>query len=96
MAMAAALVAIVVASLLFHYASPWWATPLASNWREMDDTLTITLAITGAFFVVINLFIVYTLVRFRHRAGGRAAYQPDNRRLEHWLTGGTTLGIMTR
>lgn len=58
MAMAVALILIVVASVLFHFFSPWWATPLASNWRQMDDTLTITLIITGIFFVVINLFIV--------------------------------------
>lgn len=94
MAMAVALIVIVAASLLFHFVSPWWATPLASNWREMDDTLTITLVITGIFFVVINLFVVYTLLRFRHRAGNRAAYEPDNRKLERWLTIATSLGIM--
>lgn len=94
MAMAVALVVIVAASLLFHFVSPWGATPLASNWREMDDTLAITLAITTVFFVVINLFIGYMLLRFRHRAGHRAAWQPDNRKLEYWLTGVTALAIM--
>ncbi|AIY42222.1 Alternative cytochrome c oxidase polypeptide CoxM [Collimonas arenae] len=94
MAMAVALVLIVVASVLFHFFSPWWATPLASNWRQMDDTLTITLVITGIFFVVINLFIVYILLRFRHREGQRAAYQPDNRKLERWLIIGTSIAIM--
>ena len=94
MALAIALVVIVAAALLFQFVSPWWLTPLASNWRQMDDTLIITLVITGLFFVVINLFIVYTLLRFRHREGSRAAYQPDNRKLEHWLIGLTTLGIM--
>ncbi|MEK7491827.1 MAG: cytochrome B, partial [Pseudomonadota bacterium] len=49
MAIAIALVIIVVASVLFHFLSPWWATPLASNWKQMDDTLTITLVITGLF-----------------------------------------------
>ncbi|MGH8806646.1 MAG: c-type cytochrome [Noviherbaspirillum sp.] len=94
MAMAVALIVIVAASLLFHFVSPWWATPLASNWRAMDDTLTITLVITGIFFVAINLFVVYTLLRYRHRAGNRAAYKPDDRKLELWLTVGTSLGIM--
>ncbi len=69
-------------------------TPLASNWQQMDDTLSITLLITGIFFVVINLFIVYTLVRFRHRDGSKAEFQPYNRKLEHWLIGITTVGIM--
>jgi cytochrome c oxidase subunit 2 len=94
MAMAVALVVIVVASLLFHFISPWWATPIASNWRTMDDTLTITLVITGIFFVAINLFVVYMLMRFRHREGHRAHYAPENKKLELWLIAGTTLGIV--
>ena len=81
------LIVIVAASVLFHFVSPWWTTPLASNWREMDDTLTITLVITGVFFVIINLFVAYTLLRYRHRDGHRAAYAPDNRKLEYWLIG---------
>ncbi|WP_019141860.1 cytochrome c oxidase subunit II [Noviherbaspirillum massiliense] len=94
MAMAVALIVIVLGALLFHFISPWWTTPLASNWRQMDDTLIITLVITGIFFVAINLFVVYTLLRYRHREGSSAAYQPDNRRLERWLLVATSLGIM--
>ncbi|EHP38300.1 cytochrome c oxidase subunit II [Cupriavidus basilensis OR16] len=93
MAIAIAIVIIVVASVLFHFVSPWWATPLASNWKQMDDTLTITLVITGIFFIVINLFIAYIVWRYRHREGARAAYQPENSKLELWLIAGTTLGI---
>ncbi|MBV8125380.1 MAG: cytochrome c oxidase subunit II [Burkholderiaceae bacterium] len=88
-----ALLAIVCGSLAFHVLSPWWTTSLASNWRQMDETLTITLVITGIFFVVINLFVVYCLLRFRHRAGHQAAYQPENKRLERWLIAVTSLGI---
>jgi len=91
--MVIALLAIVCGSLLFHFLSPWWTSALASNWQQMDDTLTITLVITGIFFVVINLFVVYCLLRFRHRDGHRAAYQPENKRLERWLIGVTSLGI---
>ena len=94
MAMAVALILIVAASVLFHFFSPWWATPLASNWRQMDDTLTITLIITGIFFVVINLFIVYILLRFRHREGRQAAYKPENHKLERWLVIATSVAIM--
>ena len=94
MGIAVALLVIVVGSVLFHLVSPWWTTPLASNWQQMDHTLTITLVITGLFFVVINLFVVYTLVRFRHRSGGRrAAYEPENKKLERWLIGVTTVGL---
>jgi cytochrome c oxidase subunit 2 len=95
MAIAVALLLIVIGSVAFHLVSPWWLTPLASNWKDMDDTLTITLVITGIFFVVINLFVVYTVIRFRHRKGvERAAYVPDNKKLEHWLIGVTTVGIV--
>jgi cytochrome c oxidase subunit 2 len=95
MAITIALLLIVVASVLFHWFTPWWLTPLASNWKAMDDTLTITVIVTGAFFVAINAFLIYSVWRFRHRQGSaRAAYQPENRRLERWLIGVTTVGIV--
>lgn len=93
MAIAIVLIAIIVGSVLFHWFSPWWVTPLASHWREMDSTLAITVLITGLFFVVINLFVVWALLRYRHRAGSSAAYQPVNHRLERWLIGFTSIGI---
>lgn len=95
MTIAVVLLLIVVASVVFHVVNPWWTTPLASNWQPMDDTLTITLVITGLFFVVINVFLAYTVVRFRHREGRRVApHAPEGRALERWLIGGTTVGIM--
>lgn len=94
MAIAIVLVVLVVASVLFHVFTPWWLSPLASNWKTMDDTLQITVVITGAFFVVITLFVAYTLWRYRHREGGqRAAYQPDDHRLEGRLIVITSVGI---
>ena len=48
MALALALILIVVGTLAFHFWSPWWLTPLASNWQAMDDALMLTLVITGA------------------------------------------------
>jgi cytochrome c oxidase subunit 2 len=94
MVIALVLLVIVIASVVFHLVAPWWTTPLASNWKAMDDTLTITIVITGIFFVVTNLFVVYALWRFRHREGQRAAYQPVNHKLERWLIGITTVGII--
>jgi cytochrome c oxidase subunit 2 len=94
MAMSIALIVIVAGSVLFHFVSPWTATPLASNWRQMDDTLTITFVITGIFFVVINLLVVYMLLRFRHREGSSAAYAPENPKLERRLIVGTSIAIM--
>lgn len=95
MSIAIALLLIVVASVVFHLLTPWWLTPLASNWGQMDQTLSITMGVTGAFFVVILLFVVYTLWRFRHRPGSpRAAYQPDDKKLEHGLILVTSVGII--
>ncbi|MBM3114498.1 cytochrome c oxidase subunit II [Jeongeupia naejangsanensis] len=93
MALAIVLVALVISAVLFHAFSPWWYTPLASNWALIDTTLSITLLITGAVFIAVNVFIAWCIVRFRHRDGHRAAFQPDNRRLERWLIALTGVGI---
>lgn len=94
MALAIALVIVALAAVLFHFLSPWQATPVASNWGGIDDTITITLVITGVAFVAINLFIAYAVIRFRRRQGHRAAYEPENKKLERWLTGATSVGII--
>ncbi|MDR7039588.1 MULTISPECIES: cytochrome c oxidase subunit II [Methylobacterium] len=91
--MAPVLVLIAVGSIAFHLLSPWWWTPIASDWGYIDATLIITFWITGIAFTAIVLFIAYCLVRFRHRPGARAAYEPESRRLEVWLTVVTGLGV---
>ena len=60
------LVLLVAASLVFHVVSPWWFTPLASNWGSIDTTISITLWITGGVFVAVNLFMAYAVYRYRH------------------------------
>ena len=47
MAVALILLLVAVASVAFHLWSPWWWTPIASNWRYIDDTITMTFWITG-------------------------------------------------
>ncbi|MGH8134960.1 MAG: cytochrome-c oxidase, partial [Steroidobacteraceae bacterium] len=42
MAIAVVLVLLVVGSIIFHFMSPWWFTPIASNWGTMDDTVILT------------------------------------------------------
>ena len=51
------LVLLVVGSLVFHFLSPWWFTPIASNWTTIDLTIDITFIITGIVFVAVNLFM---------------------------------------
>ncbi|MGH7614470.1 MAG: c-type cytochrome [Gemmatimonadales bacterium] len=94
MAIAIALIVLIVGSVLFHFLSPWYFTPIASNWGAMDDTISLTFWVTGFVFVAINLFMAYAVIRYRQRKGGRAAYEPENKKLEWWLTGLTTVGIV--
>ncbi|NIB39907.1 cytochrome c oxidase subunit II [Pseudomaricurvus alkylphenolicus] len=94
MPLAIALILIVVLSVLFQVFTPWWSTPVASNWGHIDDTLVITGLITGVVFIAVNIFIAVAIIRYRHREGHKADYQPENKKLEWTLIGLTTLGIV--
>ena len=93
MVVVVALVAVVVGSILFHFLSPWWWTPIASNWGYIDTTLVITFWITGVVFAAVILFMAYCVWRFRHKPGRVAKFDPENRRLELGLTVVTSLGV---
>src|SRR5690242_1326491 len=93
MAIAFALVLVAIGSVLFHFLSPWWWTPIASNWAYIDHTIIITFWITGVVFTAIVFFMAYCVFRFRHGRGGRATYEPENKKLEWWLTIGTAVGV---
>lgn len=94
MVIAVALVLIVIGSVLFHFVSPWWWTPIASNWGYIDDTIIITFWITGVVFAAVVLFTAYCVYRYRHKDGQRADYEPENKRLESWLAGLTAVGVV--
>ena len=94
MAIAIVLVLLVVGTVLFHIFNPWWFTPIASNWQMIDDTVDLTVWVTGLVFIAINLFVALAVFRFRHREGSKAAYEPENKKLEWWLTIFTTVGII--
>src|SRR2546427_6921930 len=93
MVVAIVLVVLVVGSVLFHFLSPWYFTPIASNWSAMDTTIDITFWVTGFVFIAINLFMGYCVIRYRYKKGKRADYEPENKKLEWWLTGLTTVGV---
>ncbi|MBD0316739.1 MAG: cytochrome c oxidase subunit II [Nitrospiraceae bacterium] len=88
-----ALILIAVGSVLFHTLSPWWWTPIASNWGYIDSTLIITFWITGVVFVAVVLFMAYCVYRFRHGGPERPHYEPENKRLEWTLTVATAIGV---
>lgn len=94
MAVALVLILLVLGSIAFHFLSPWWLTPIASNWGAIDSALDVTLWICGFVFVAINLFIALAIIRYRHRKGNRAEYEPENPSLEKRLTLWTGLGIV--
>jgi cytochrome c oxidase subunit 2 len=93
MPFAVVLILLVVGSIVFHILSPWWFTPLASNWAMVDVTMDITFYVTGLVFVAVNLFMAYCVIKFRYKKGARSTYEPENVKLENWLTLLTGLGV---
>jgi len=93
MAIAVVIVLLVVGSIIFHFMSPWWFTPIASNWTTMDDTVILTFWVTGIVFVIVNLFLAWVVIRYRQRKGQKADYEPENKKLEWWLTAVTSVGV---
>lgn len=94
MPVAVVFILLVIGSIIFHFASPWWFTPLASNWGTIDDTINITFWVTGFVFVAVNLFMAYAVIRFRNRKDSKPAkYEPENPKLEIWLTVLTAIGV---
>jgi len=93
MAIAIALITLALGSVLFHFLSPWYFTPIASNWHSIDTTITITFWVTGVVFVAISVFMGWAVFRYRHRTESRALYQPENKKLEWWLLVLTGAGV---
>lgn len=94
MRVAVVIVALVLGSIAFHLFSPWWQTPIASNWQSIDSALHITLIICAVAFISLNLFMAVALIRFRHHPDRRAHYEPENPGLEKRLTFWTAVGIV--
>src|SRR2546423_1899403 len=78
MVVALIMVLVAIGSVLFHFLSPWWFTPIASNWHYIDATIFITFCITGVVFTAVVVFMSYCVFRFRHRAGNQAHYEPES------------------
>lgn len=93
MGFAIVLILLVIGTIIFHFASPWWFTELASNWGMIDTTVDITFWVTGIVFIAVNLFLAWVVLKYNHRKGQRAHYEPENKKLEFWLTLVTTIGV---
>ena len=85
---------VIVASVIFHIWSPWWWTPVASNWGNIDSTIELTFWITGSVFVAVCSFMSYCVWRYRYRPDRKAEYKPEDKKLEIRLTALTALGVI--
>ena len=94
MVVALILVVVAVGSVVFHLFSPWWWTPIASNWGFIDTTIELTFWVTGVVYIAIILFVAYCVWRYKYKEENRAEYEPENVKLEWWLTGLTTVGVI--
>ena len=93
MVFAIIIILLVVGSVLFHILSPWYLTELASNWSTVDFTIDVTFWVTGTVFVLVNLFMAYAIIRYRYNANKRSEYKPEDKKLEGWLVGITSVGV---
>jgi cytochrome c oxidase subunit 2 len=94
MTVAVGILVLVIITVLFHFLSPWWFTPLAADWATIDLTVDITFWVTGVVFIALNGFLVWVIIRFRHRKGQKAHYEPESHKLEWWLTIITSVGVI--
>ena len=88
------LVLVTVGTVLFHFFSPWWWTEIASNWGFIDTVIQITFVVTGIVFVAILFFTAYCVYRYRYREDRRSEYKPEDPKLEWWLIGLTSVGVV--
>ena len=85
---------VIVASVIFHIWSPWWWTPVASNWGNIDTTIELTFWITGTVFVAVCTFMAWCVWRYRYKPDRKAEYKPEDKKLEFRLTALTALGVI--
>ena len=84
----------------FHYAmvaedvTDLPARTLARTIRNQHpDTVVLTFWVTGIVFITVNLFLAWVVWRYRHRQNQVATYDPENKKLEWWLTIVTAVGV---
>ena len=87
------LLLVIVVSVLFQIFTPWYSTPIASNWSNIYKTIELTFWMTGGVYVAVLGFMTYCVIRFRNKEGRRADYEPESKKLEIILTVLTTIGV---
>ena len=84
---------VIIGSVLFHIFTPWYSTPIASNWSNIDSTIELTFWMTGGVYVAVLGFMTYCVIKFKNKEGQRAAYEPESKKAEVILTVLTTIGV---
>ena len=87
------LLILIVGSVLFHIFTPWYSTPIASNWSNIDSTIELTFWMTGAVYVLILTFMTYCVIKYGSKKNRRAEYEPESKKAEVILTVLTTIGV---
>ena len=87
------LLILIVGSVLFHIFTPWYSTPIASNWSNIDSTIELTFWMTGAVYVLILTFMSYCVIKYGSKKNRRAEYEPESKKAEVILTVLTTIGV---
>ena len=54
----------------------------------------LTFWVTGVVFVLLNGFLIWVIIRYRHRQGLKAHFEPENKKLEWWLTIITSVAVI--
>jgi cytochrome c oxidase subunit 2 len=65
MAIAVGILLLVIITVLFHFLSPWWFTPLAADWSSIDLMVDITFWVTGVVFIALNGFLIWVIIKYQ-------------------------------
>ena len=87
------LLILIIGSVLFHLYTPWYSTPIASNWGSIDSTIELTFWMTGIVYILVLGFMTYCVIKFKNTKNRKADYEPESKKAEVILTVLTTIGV---
>jgi cytochrome c oxidase subunit 2 len=83
---------LIVTSLYYFIAQPYWFPPLASiHGSSIDQVFGAVLIVTGIAFVVVQALLGYFVARYGQKGNERGAYWHDNPKAEAFLLIGTAV-----
>src|SRR5262249_1769732 len=86
------MVILIVSSLYFFIARPYWFPTLASiHGSQIDQVFAAVLIVTGVAFVAVQGLLGYFVVRYGGNGNERASYWHDNPKAEAYLLIGTAV-----